>query len=157
MHQAFLAAAVTWGACLAAGLVGVVLGSWLALAVMVTVAGLLTGLWLLHLAVFATRALTRTPGSVAPVAGKTFARRVFVLRFASVFVGAALATGFRLRKASAAEWYECGGTSCGGTACCPTSQPILNHCDCRCYQSSSDFDNCGSYNQCALDGSNCQG
>ena len=160
MRESFLAAAASWVACLAAGLAGAGFGTYLPLAAGSIVAGLLTLLWLVHLVVFAVRALPGSggaPDSVAPVAGATMHRRAFVLRFASVVLGAAMATGLGRRAGHAAPWYQCGGAFCGGNACCPASHPMLNHCDCRCYQSSSDFNNCGSYNQCVLDGSNCQG
>lgn len=163
MHDSFLAAVASWGFCLLAGLVGLGLGSYLPIIAAAVVAGMLTLLWLLHLTVFAARRVLQIHSEgaergVAPIANVLLPRRVFVSRFATAFIGAALATGFTRRQAFAQQqWYVCGGAFCGGNACCPATHPMLNHCDCKCYQQSSDFNNCGSYNQCALDGSNCQG
>jgi hypothetical protein len=161
MHESFLAAAAAWALCLVAWLGGLAFATTVPLTVAAIVAAGLTLLWLVHLTVFAIRSVAPARGpdardSVAPIAsGSGLARRAVLVRFASAFVAAALITGLGRRPAFAAQWYECGGVYCGGNACCPVSHPILNHCDCRCYRQSNDFNNCGSYNQCALDGSNC--
>ncbi len=42
--------------------------------------------------------------------------------------------------------YFCGGTDRNPYVCCPPGFPYLNHCDCRCYDT-TDFD-CGSYSKC---------
>ncbi len=163
MHDSHRAAVASWGICVLAGLVGLGLGSYLPVLAAAVAAGLLALLWLLHLTVFAIRRVFNMQSegagrSMAPIANVLLPRRAFVVRFATAFIGAALATGFIQRQAYAqSPWYVCGGAFCGGNACCPASHPMLNHCDCKCYQQSSDFNNCGSYNQCVLDGSNCQG
>ena len=163
MHEAFLAAAASWIACLVAGLAGPSLDAVFPLIATAVAAGLLTLLWFVHLTVFAARVVFNirsgnAQGGVAPIADNPLPRRAVLLRFASVFAGAVAATSFAQRQAYAQQqWYVCGGAFCGGTACCPATHPMLNHCDCRCYVQSSDFNNCGSYNQCALDGSNCTG
>lgn len=162
MHESFLAATASWGACSVVGLVGEFsFSSYFPLIAASILAGSLTLLWLLHLAVSATRVASnignkRTHRNAPAIASTLLLRRrAFMSRFTAAFVGAALATSLFSKQARAQQWYACGGTSCGGNACCPASQPILNQCDCQCYQSSSDFNNCSSYTQCALDGSNC--
>jgi len=44
------------------------------------------------------------------------------------------------------QTYMCGGTDKNPYVCCPSGYPYLNHCDCKCYDS-SDFP-CGSYSYC---------
>ncbi|MBY0531117.1 MAG: hypothetical protein K2P86_04015 [Xanthobacteraceae bacterium] len=161
MREAFLAAAIAWGITAVVGAAGFVLNSSVPLVVTASFAILLSLLWLLHLLVFSLRATAgKDPidGSVpAIVDTPSFPRRAFIGRFASVFVGAALATGFsRQVFAQSSQWYVCNTAFCGGKACCPTSDPILNHCTCRCFKASNEF-SCGSYTQCNLDGSDCRG
>ncbi|HLA02025.1 MAG TPA: hypothetical protein VJ019_04625, partial [Aestuariivirga sp.] len=115
MHDSFLAAVASWGFCLLAGLVGLGLGSYLPIIAAAVVAGMLTLLWLLHLTVFAARRVLHIHSEgaergVAPIANVLLPRRVFVSRFATAFIGAALATGFTRRQAFAQQqWYVCGG------------------------------------------------
>ena len=42
--------------------------------------------------------------------------------------------------------YFCGGTDKNPYVCCPAGSPDLNHCDCKCYDS-TEFE-CGSYSTC---------
>jgi hypothetical protein len=159
MHEAFLAAAVSWGMVLPAGVVVITLATNVPLIVTALLAGLLTLLWVLHLLVFSIRAMFGTEaqdGSVpATIDVPLLARRAFIGRFVSIFAGAALATGFSRQAFAQSQWYVCNTSFCGGKACCPTSHPILNHCTCRCFRASNEFD-CGSYSQCNLDGSDCR-
>jgi hypothetical protein len=43
--------------------------------------------------------------------------------------------------------YFCGGTDQNPYVCCPPGFPYLNHCDCKCYETTN-FD-CGSYSKCS--------
>lgn len=165
MRQAFLAALMAWCTCLFAMIVGWIYSSSIPVMIALPVATLLTALWLLHLIVFGVRVARRhTTREIGQADGAEDieskhqpSRRVFFSVLSKVISGIALATIIPNRLAYAygncndPNFYPCSRTACvpsgSDNACCPEGAQYLNHCDCKCYKSSSDFD-CGSYTFC---------
>ncbi len=155
MRQAFLAAAAAWCLCLPAAIASSLIGSSMPIIAGLALAGLLTALWLLHVAVFGMRIArykaAKTGGKLHP------SRRAFLAVMAKATAGIALATALPSRVSYAygncndPNFYPCSNTACvpsgSDNACCPEGSQYLSHCDCLCYRSSADV-NCGSYNFC---------
>ena len=158
MRQAFLAAAAAWCLCLPAAIAGSWFSSSMPIIAALALAGLLTGLWLLHVVVFGMRIALSTSGKTEAAGDKPHpSRRAFLPILAKAIAGMVLATALPSRVAHAygncndPNFYPCSNTACvpsgSDNACCPEGSQYLSHCDCLCYQSSADV-NCGSYNFC---------
>lgn len=164
MRQAFLAAAIAWGLCLPALIASSFFSSSMPVMAALGFAGLLTALWFLHVVVFGMRIALYATGKTEPAGGTEVtkgkplpSRRAFFAVMAKAIAGMALASAIPSRVSYAygncydPNFYPCSITACvpsGSTnACCPEGYQYLNHCDCKCYQSSADV-NCGSYNYC---------
>jgi hypothetical protein len=159
MRQAFLAAAAAWFLCLPSAIAGSLTGSSLPIIAGLALAGLLTGLWLLHVVVFGMRVtLYQTRKTeAAGVMEVHRSRRAFLPIMAKAIAGMVLVTAMPSRIARAygncndPNFYPCSNTACvpsgSDNACCPEGSQYLSHCDCLCYRSSADV-NCGSYNFC---------
>lgn len=163
MRQAFLAAAISWCLYLPVLIASSAFSSSMPIWVALALAGLLTGLWLLHVIVFGIRIALYTTGKAITSGGIEVegeghpSRRAFFVVMARAIAGTVLATAIPGRISYAygncydPNFYPCSITACvpsGSTnACCPEGAQYLSHCDCRCYQSSADM-NCGSYAYC---------
>ena len=155
MRQSFLVAACSLAAAALTLLFGDSLSA-LAISGILAIAAASVVLWLIHIVVFAIRGLRRPevlqsketgmPGERPADAGQPglgsnalASRRSAVLLFLKLAAGAVLATALPSR---AMAWGECpgklncGNSSCGGGGvwCCPKGYPILNLCNCSCYQ-----------------------
>ncbi|WP_181182995.1 DUF3624 family protein [Mesorhizobium sp. B3-2-1] len=164
MRQAFLAAAIAWCLWLLALIASSSFSSSMPIRIPLAFAGLLTGLWLLHVVVFGIRIALYTTGKTEPSGGMEVtegklppSRRAFFQILAKAIAGAVLATAIPSRISYAygncndPNFYPCSITACvpsgSANACCPEGAQYLSHCDCQCYQSSADV-NCGSYAYC---------
>ena len=158
MRQAFLAAAMAWCLCLPAAIASSLSGSSMPIIAGLALAGILTALWLLHVAVSGMRIALHKTGKTEPAAGKPLqSRRAFLPILAKAIAGMVLATALPSRVSYAygncndPNFYPCSNTACvpsgSDNACCPEGSQYLSHCDCLCYRSSADV-NCGSYNFC---------
>ena len=101
------------------------------------------------------------PGVIEPLRAfkDGYSRRDAARIFFKTAVVATLATLPFARKAQAAcgdcaaqfgaGHYDCITHFCNnvGQLCCPPGSPYLNHCDCKCYESTGDI-NCSSYSNC---------
>jgi hypothetical protein len=165
MRKAFIAASAAWFVLSCAWVAGGLLDS-LLFAGALTFAIILTALWLLHLATFAARFAISLPASRMPdeenltgtkaPAAKAFSKRIFLAKMAKAFISIAMATilpsGFSLAygRCKDPNAWLCNTSFCNnenGPVCCNEKWRYLNHCDCKCYDSSS-F-SCGSYTYCS--------
>ncbi|BAB54555.1 mlr9161 (plasmid) [Mesorhizobium japonicum MAFF 303099] len=110
----------------------------------VSLASAATALWIIHIVVFGLRAATyaRSPRQDEDGLDKprTFSRRALIGLFLKTVAGATLATALPGLAAAMGECpgkMNCGFSSCaqsGQVWCCPRGYPILNLCNCSCYQ-----------------------
>jgi hypothetical protein len=136
MREAFLACLASW-AFAAAGIFGVPI---LPIDLLLGLACLCTALWVLHMIVFAARWSLQPVRDAASALPPAFSRRrSFLRRFAYALAGVAVATavpsaGFGQGRCPGQ--LTCAQTRCGdnGFWCCPRGYPVLNACNCRCYE-----------------------
>lgn len=142
MRQSFLAASASvCGAIVAAALVRT--DSMIAMAI-IGLAIAMSALWMIHIIVYGLRAAAyaRRPGKkeAGQEKPRTFSRRAIIGLFLKTVAGAALATALPGLAAAMGECpgkMNCGFSSCaqsGQAWCCPRGYPILNLCNCNCYQ-----------------------
>ena len=165
MRQAFYAAFLAGCLCAPAWVAGWMFNSSAPVWAAASATAFLTALWMLHVIVFGVRiarkSVTRIGSAGAPASagvGAEPTKRAFLTVFAKVVAAVAVATVLPSRMALAygncndPGSFPCNTTFCvpsgAQNGCCPASNRFLNHCDCRCYVSSSDF-SCGSYTYCS--------
>jgi hypothetical protein len=127
MRQAFLATLGAWG--LAAALIALDVGSWMATPMVVVAIGL-TALWLAHVAAFALRvAISARHAEVEPSStGASPDRRQFAAEFARVAAFAVVATALATRTNSVLAQGRCDCSKCSSNqVCCPTAN---GYCGC---------------------------
>lgn len=122
-----------------------------------------TVLWVGHVTAFATRTLLRERGAqeegprrhvpmIYDRRSGTSTRRHALTILASGAVLGVLASlpvpafAYCNSDRCSSGYCECRTNACQGGGCCPSNYPLLNLCDCQCYNS-SDFD-CSSYVNC---------
>ena len=164
MRQAFLAAATAWFLCIPALIASSSFDSRAPAIAALTLAVLLTALWITHVVVFGVRIAISTTAKTEAANGMQItqgesdpSRRGFFVLAAKAIAGIAFATAFPIGVAYAygnchdPNFYPCSNTACvpagSDNACCPEGAQYLSHCDCKCYRSSADM-NCGSYAYC---------
>jgi hypothetical protein len=167
MRQAFLAAAAAWCVCLLAAIMTSIFNSPIYVVASLTIAALLTGLWVTHLIAFgfrvALRATAVTTGIVragGPDVEQDSARRSFLGIMAKAVGGMTLATifpggpAYAYGNCSDPNYVPCPGARfCvppgSLNACCPASKPYLSACDCLCYEDAGPvFGGCPTHERC---------
>ena len=163
IRQAFRAALLAGCLCVPALIFGWFFHSVVPVLVAISIAASLMALWLLHIIVFGVRAARRSirlSGPIGSAVAKEVksqqSKRAFLSVFAKSVTAVTFATVIPSKMAYAyGNCYDPGSYPCNTTfcvpqgadnACCPQASRFLNHCDCRCYESSN-FD-CGSYTYC---------